>query len=150
MGLPYENSSVGDKAFGDIERILRKFGCSQFGVLRRWDECVLVIQFRWRERDVVLEASWKGYAEAYLREHPYSSRMRRTRRQHEEMALKQGSIAVCSILRDWVKGQVTAVECGLLSFEAVFLPHMLLPTGHTVLSHVHDKLLPPPETDDGS
>jgi hypothetical protein len=33
--------------------------------------------------------------------------------------LRQGHVAVNSILRDWVKGQMTAVECGILSFEAV-------------------------------
>ena len=37
----------------------------------------------------------------------------------------QGHIAVNSILRDWIKGQVTAIECGILSFEAVFMPFML-------------------------
>jgi hypothetical protein len=35
--------------------------------------------------------------------------------------LRQGDVAVNSILRDWIKGQVTAVECGILSFEVVFL-----------------------------
>lgn len=30
------------------------------------------------------------------------------------------------MLRDWVKGQTTAVECGIMSFEAAFMPHMLL------------------------
>jgi hypothetical protein len=25
-------------------------------------------------------------------------------------------------LRDWIKGQVTAIESGILSFEAVFMP----------------------------
>jgi hypothetical protein len=33
--------------------------------------------------------------------------------------LRQGQVAVNSILRDWIKGQVTAVECGILSFEAM-------------------------------
>jgi hypothetical protein len=28
-------------------------------------------------------------------------------------------------LRDWIKGQVTAIECGILKFEAVFMPYML-------------------------
>lgn len=36
--------------------------------------------------------------------------------------MTQGLSAVNSILRDWVKGQTTAVECGIPSFEAVFLP----------------------------
>ena len=34
-----------------------------------------------------------------------------------------------AILRDWIKGQVTAIETGVLSFEAVFMPYMLMLTG---------------------
>lgn len=55
----------------------------------------------------------------YLKEYPWSGRIRVTHAQHEERAIAQGLIAVNSILRDWVKGQITAVECGILSFEAV-------------------------------
>ncbi len=29
----------------------------------------------------------------------------------------------------WEQGQVTAIECGVMSFDAAFMPHMLLPTG---------------------
>ena len=29
------------------------------------------------------------------------------------------------MLRDWVKAQVTIIECGILSFDAVLLPYML-------------------------
>jgi hypothetical protein len=55
-------------------------------------------------------------------------------------------IAVNSILRDWVKGQVTAVECGILSFETVFMPYMLTSDGRTLIEHVIEaKLLPAPQ-----
>ena len=47
------------------------------------------------------------------------------RQEHEQHALQQGH----SILRDWIKGQATAVECGILSFEATFMPHMLASDG---------------------
>lgn len=46
---------------------------------------------------------------------------------------------MCSVLRDWVKGQVTAVECGIMSFEAAFMPHMLLPTGERVIDRLEAK-----------
>jgi len=39
---------------------------------------------------------------------------------------------VNSILRDWIKGQIMAIETGLLSFEAVFLPFMLTHDGRTI------------------
>jgi hypothetical protein len=72
--------------------------------------------------------------------------VRASRAQHEARALQVGSVAVYSILRDWVKGQVTAVEIGMMTFEAAFLSHMLLPSGLSVIEHVEaEKLLPPPQ-----
>ena len=109
----------------------------------------LTVQFQWRERSVTIEASAKGYAAAYLREKPYTSRVRGSKAQHEAKAMKQGQVAVCSILRDWIKGQVTAVECGMLTFEGAFLGQMLLPNGQTVLQLVQERkllALPSPET----
>lgn len=41
------------------------------------------------------------------------------------------------------KAQVTAVECQLMTFEEVFMPHMLLPDGRRMVEHAQ-KLLPPP------
>ena len=59
-------------------------------------------------------------------------------------ALRQGHLAVSSILRDWVKGQVTAIECGILSFEAVFMPFMLDVSGRPLLERAIE-LLPKPD-----
>ena len=87
-----------------------------------------------------------GYAAAWLKAHPYSARVRGTRADHEAKALKIGGVAVYSILRDWVKGQVTAIEIGMLTFEAAFLSHILLPSGLSVIEHVQQqKLLPSPQ-----
>ena len=57
--------------------------------------------------------------------------------QHRERALAQGQIAINSILRDWVKGQIMAIETGILSFDAVFLPFMLTHDGRTVSDRVN-------------
>ena len=80
---------------------------------------VIVVAFRWRNRQVQLEASWKGYAQAWVKQHPWK---RGSRVDHDRKALDIGRVAVCSVLRDWVKGQTTAVECGIMSFEAAFMP----------------------------
>jgi hypothetical protein len=98
---------------------------------------VMIVQFTAHGRNVSLQASWKGYAVAWLKAHPYSHRTRGTRQAYEAKALAQARISVCSILRDWVKGQVTAVECGIMSFEAAFLPHMLLPTGERFIDRIN-------------
>jgi hypothetical protein len=50
---------------------------------------------------------------------------------------------VCSVLRDWIKGQVTAIEVGILTFEGAFLGQILLPSGRTVLEHaMQTEILP--------
>ncbi len=66
-----------------------------------------------------------------------------SRADHEAKALKIDGSAVYSNLRDWVKGQDTAIEIGMLTFEAAFPSHILLPSGENVIEHVqHQKILP--------
>ena len=81
-------------------------------------------------------ASAKGYAAAWLRHHSHTPRMRLSKIDHERRALAQANISVYSILRDWIKGQVTAVEVGMLSFEGAFLGQIHLASGETVLERV--------------
>ncbi len=143
--LPYETATSGEKAIAELQRVLGKFGCQAFGTMTDSEKGVTMIQFRWRNRTVSLEASWKGYAAAWLRAHPYTHLTRATKPEHEAKALKQAQASICSVLRDWVKGQVTAIECGVMSFEAAFMPHMLLSDGRRVIEKVQaDNLLPAP------
>lgn len=135
MSLPYENATSGKNAVAEIQKILQGFGASSFGVMEDFTKGEVLIQFEWHGRRVSLTASAKGYASAWLKEHPHSKMSRISPRQHQERALKKGNIAVYSILRDWIKGQATAVEVGMLTFEGAFLGQILLPTGETVLDH---------------
>lgn len=136
MSLPNENATSGGAALEELRKILTKFGCARFGTMTDNDAGELLVQFTHRSRDVTARASYKGYAAAWLREHPYSSRIRITKQAHEKKALAQAEISVCSILRDWVKGQVVAIETGVLSFEGAFLGQIMLPNGKTVVEHV--------------
>lgn len=137
MGLPYENATSGGAALEDIRKLLLKFGCTRFGTMTDNAAGHVMVQFTYRGRDVSAAASYRGYAAAWLREHPLGPRTKATLEQHEAKALRQAEISVCSILRDWIKGQVMAVETGVLSFEGAFLGQILLPaTGTTVLEHV--------------
>ena len=143
MSLPYENATSGNNAINDIQKMLRSFGCQRFATGEDYETGELFIQFEHRGRQVQLKASARGYAAAWLREHPHGPRVRSTLSEHSAKALRIGGVAVYSILRDWVKGQVTAIEIGMLTFEAAFLSHILLPSGETVIEHVqHQKLLP--------
>jgi hypothetical protein len=92
---------------------------------------------------VQVTASAKGWAQKWLKEKPYGWRNRGSRVDYEQAALQQGVIAVNSILRDWLKGQVTAIECGILSFEACFMPFMLTADGRPMIERSRD-LLPAP------
>lgn len=146
MSLPYENATSGNNAINDIQKMLRGFGCNKFGTGENFETGDLFIQFEHRGRMVELRANARGYAAAWLREHPYGPRTRATKAQHEAKALQIGGVAVYSILRDWVKGQVTAIEIGMMSFEAAFLSHLVLPSGKRVIEHYEEqRLLQPPE-----
>ena len=135
MRLPYENSTAGDRALAQLQQTLSKFGCQAFGTGVDVERVLTVVTFKWRDRTVKLEASWKGYAQA----------LKRNGWRDDGRALAQARTSVCSVLRDWVKGQTTAVECGVMSFEAAFMPHMLLKDGRRVIDHVvSSNLLPAP------
>ncbi len=134
--LPYENATSGKAAVGDMQKLLRGFGASSFGHMEDFNGGEVIVQFEWRERKVTIRASYKGYAAAWIRRHPWTDRMRGTKVDHERKALQIAQVAVYSILRDWIKGQVTAVEVGLLSFDGAFLGQILLRDGRTVLDAV--------------
>lgn len=146
MSLPYEKATSGSNAINDIndiQKMLRAFGCQRFATGEDYESGELFIQFEHRGRQVQLKASARGYTAAWLKALPHGPRLRATKAEHESRALKIGGIAVNSILRDWVKGQVTAIEIGMLTFEAAFLSHILLSNGETVIEHMqHQKLLP--------
>lgn len=143
MALPYENATSGGAALEEIRKVLTRFGCSRFGTMTDADKGELIVQFSFRGRDVTATASYRGYAAAWLREHPFGPRTRGSKTDYERKALKQAEISVCSVLRDWIKGQIVAIETGVLSFDGAFLGQILLPTGRTVLEQVSDSTLLP-------
>jgi hypothetical protein len=146
-GLPYATATSGTKARDEIIKWLRRLGCEEIGFMDNFENHELLLQFTQRGRQVQLRASAKGWAQMYLKEKPWKYIHRRGRTEYEQDALHQGHIAVNSILRDWIKGQVTAIETGILSFEAVFMPHMLTSDGRTVVERITEtNLLPAPES----
>jgi hypothetical protein len=147
MAIPYADATSGAKARDEIIKVLRRFGCESIGFMDDFEAHELLLAFRHRGRNVQLRASAKGWAAMWLKEHPYNrARSHRSLEEHEDRALRQGLIAVNSILRDWIKGQMTAVECGILKFEAVFMPYMLTNDGRSVIDRVKDAgLLPEPD-----
>lgn len=144
MGVPYAGATTGTKAREEITKLLRLFGCEEIGFADKFDEHEVLLYFKHRGRQMHLRASAKGWAQLYLKARPWNYNRRSTKQDWEQAALQQGHVAVNSILRDWIKGQVTAVECGMLSFEAVFMPFMLTADGRPLIERV-SKLLPKPD-----
>lgn len=143
MTLPYERATSGERALGEIQKLLRGFGCNRFGSMIDDSDGTVLVQFVYRDRNVSVKASIKGYAAAWLKEHPFTNRTAGSLAQHQRKSMDIASVAVYSILRDWIKGQITAIETGILTFEGAFLGQILLASGKTVLEHVADtKLIP--------
>lgn len=136
MPLPYERASSGERAMTEIQKLLQRFGCQSFGSMMDFEKSTLIVQFRYRDLNIHVEASTRGYAAAWLREHPWKQRHGgKAKADHEREALRVASLAVYSILRDWIKGQVMAIEAGIISFEGAFLGQIMLPSGVTILQH---------------
>lgn len=148
MTVPYASASSGASARDEITKILRRFGCESVGFMDDFEDYSVLLAFKHRGQAVQLKASAKGWAQMFIRENPWSSRRTTTRHDYEQAALRQGLKAVNSILRDWIKGQITAVECGILSFEAVFLPYMLTATGESLIEKLQARQLLAPPADD--
>jgi hypothetical protein len=143
-GTPYASATTGTKAREEVTKLLRRFGCESIGFMDDFEKQEVLLAFTHRGRRVQLRASAKGWAQMYLRENPWKYRRRSSKVEYEQAALRQGHIAVNSILRDWIKGQVTAIESGIFSFEAVFMPHMLTSDGRPMLERAAE-MLPKPE-----
>ena len=138
MALPYATATSGKQAMSDLQTILQQFGAGSFGFFEDFDAGTLTVQFGYRHHRVSVTASAKGYAAALMKT---QKDKRRPGLWKEREALAQGQIAVYSMLRDWIKGQVTAVETGILSFEGAFLGQILLPDGDTILQRVESENL---------
>ncbi len=143
MSLPYDSATSGKQALEQTQKILAKFGVSRFGWMTDSESGELIVQFTYKNRNIQLKASYKGYASAWLKQNPHTYRMRHTKQQHEQRAFAQAQISVYSVLRDWVKGQITAIETGMLSFDEAFLGQILTESGKTVFQEATEQSILP-------
>src|SRR5262245_33856387 len=138
--VPYASASTGTKAREEITKVLRRFGCEAIGFMDDFEKHEVLLAFTYRRRKVQKLVSAKGWAQVWLKENPYTYRCRRSKVEYEQGALQQGHIAVNSILHDWIKSEMTAIECGIHSFEDVFLPYMLTADGRPLHERTSDLL----------
>ena len=146
MGIPYEHATSGDKAQKEIKRLLAQFGCSKVGFMEDIKGRSITLVFEHRGRTVSMAANANGWAKIWLNENPWHTDRKTNEIEWHERAIRQGLIAVNSMLRDWVKGQLAAVESGMFDFETAFMPFVQLPDGRRLIDHIHEqKLLPAPQ-----
>jgi hypothetical protein len=146
MTIPYASATSDMRAREEIRKTLSRFGCESIGFMDDNMRHEVLLAFTHRGQQIQMRVSARGWAQMWLKENPYNGRRRLNRQEYEQAALQQGRIAVNSILRDWVKAQITIIESGIVSFEAVFLPFMLTADGRTVIEKIKDtNLLPPSE-----
>jgi len=141
--IPYASATNGAAAREEITKIPRHFGCESVGFMDDFAQQTVLLAFTHRGRQVQPRASAKGCMQMYLKETPSGPRRRGPRQDYEAAVLQRGLIAGSSILCDWMKGQMTAIECGLLSSDSVFLPYMLVEDGRLSLERLRkERLLP--------
>jgi hypothetical protein len=144
-GIPYQTATSDQGARAEATKTLRRFGCEQIGIMDDFENGEVLVAFTHRGRRVQIPFSARGWATMFLKARPYSYRMRTSRIDYEQNALRQGHIAVNSMIRDQIKSDVTRIESGILSFEEVFLPHTLTADGRRVIERERvQELLPKP------
>jgi len=99
MSIPYASATSGNRAREEVMKVLRRFGCEKAGFMDDNANHEVVLYFEHRGRSVRLQASAKGWAQMWLKENPLSYRARKSEHEHRQEALRQGHLAVSSILR---------------------------------------------------
>jgi hypothetical protein len=144
--LPYANATSGANARAEITKILRRLGCSEVGFMDDFVNHEVLLAFVHRGRQHQLRVSAKGWAQMSLRKNPWTHRHRTSKHDYEQRALTQGYLAINSIVRDLIKGQVTAIETGIASVEAIFMPWMLTSDGRPLIERLDESgLIPEPQ-----
>jgi hypothetical protein len=114
MSVPYASATTGTKAREEVSKVPSRFACEPIGFMDDFEKHEVLRAFKHSGRQVQLRA------------------------------LQQGHVVVNSTVRDWIKGQTTAIEGDILSFEAVFLPCMLTRDGRPLIKRAGE-LLPRPD-----
>lgn len=146
MDLPYA-TATSKRARDDTQALLSRFGCSKFGWMNDVEEGVVELYFEWRGRQVRMRASARGWAALYLNAHPWTPRHRRTKAEYEARTQRHAmEVVVYCLIRDWLKGCLTAVESQAFPFDHVFLPWMVTADGRTIAERAEVRgLLPAPD-----
>lgn len=130
-----ENTTVSvGKTRGDIYALLSDWGISNIGFLDHFDEGKAELQFVWKRDDVKYAARFtiKLPTDKELEERAYHAT------QHYFLDSKFQKLKAMRgqqehrVLYLWIKAALNAVETGIVSAEAIFLPFIVGKDGQTV------------------
>ena len=122
--MPYARAMSRTAPRDEIVRALFRAGCTHVQFADYTDAHVVILEFWHDSQKYAVRTSARGWAAAHLRDFPHTSRSKLSPREYRARVLKQGMIAVNSILKDWVKNQLAVIETGAFSFDDVFMPFM--------------------------
>lgn len=123
-----------EKSKGEIERILRRYGADGFGHYTKGDKAFVAFEMIGRPFRIDLPMPDPNSAEFT---HTASKRLARdqvSRDREYEKACRQRWRAVCLML----KAKLEAIDIGVSSLDAEFMPYVVLPGGQTL----SEKMLP--------
>ncbi|TWT58983.1 hypothetical protein KOR42_23700 [Thalassoglobus neptunius] len=129
MGRFAENTTVSvEKSRAEIERILERYGASQFMYGRDDLRGLATIQFQASDRQVRFILSLPNKSEDRFWKHSRGRRTPDAAEKQWEQSCRQSwrALALC------IKAKLEAVESGISEFEDEFMAHIVIPSGGTV------------------
>lgn len=126
------------KTRGEIYGLLTEWGISNIGFLDHFDEGQAELQFVWRRDDV-------KYAARFMVKLPTDEQLKKRARHARTGAFSQSKYNALRegrgrqehrVLYLWIKAALNAVEAGIVSPEAIFLPFIVGKDGRTVAEHM--------------
>lgn len=116
-----------DRSRAEIEKTLNRYGARQF--MYGWDESRAIVGFVIHNRQVrfVLPMPDRGDKE-FTRTPTGRARVKAQVEQAYEQAVKQRWRSLALV----IKAKLEAVDSGIVTFDAEFLAHLVLPNGATV------------------
>lgn len=138
-----ETNVTSERSRMEIERILNRYGAQKF--MYAYDMTRAFVSFETEHRQVrfVLPLPDRDAAEFKWTSH--KPPRRRTVTQQTE-AYEQGMRQRWRALALVIKAKLEAVEAGIVTFDAEFLAHLVMPNGRTVGDEVRDKIFSAYET----
>lgn len=124
-----------DRSRAEIEKTLERYGARKF--MYGWDEDRAIVGFEINDRQVRFILPTPDRASAEFTRTP-TGRARAATQQREayEQAVRQRWRALNLV----IKAKLEAVDSGIVTFDAEFLAHLVLPDGRTVADDVVPKL----------